>query len=192
MTAPEREARILSLEPLVKIIAKKKAADLPSFVHVEDLISAGWIGAIKAVDRFDPARDVRLIDYAKWRIHGEIGDYLRSIDPLSRDHRKLVKQDEETRPATFSIDQKLPDYDVEGAHEVIPDARALSEQRRHEARLCLAAIYRRAHLRPRTSNVLKLYFEGETMKVIGHSIGVNESRVSQMCSRAIRKLRAAA
>lgn len=196
MTPAEREALILSLEPLVQIIARKKVATLPLFVRLEDLVSAAWLGAIDAVDRFDPERQVELKAYAKWRIHGALNDYLRSVDHLSRDSRAAVKRGEMREPIIFSIDKLVMDRfhhaDNPSPHEMIADEHADAERARRDARLVLRSIFGRAQLRPRNARILKRWMEGETLKAIAESHGMNESRASQVCSRAIRKLRAAA
>jgi RNA polymerase sigma factor for flagellar operon FliA len=197
VTPAEREERILSLESLVRILAKARASSLPFHVGLDDLISAAWVGAIAAVDSFDEKRGPDLSTYASWRIRGSIGDYLRSVDPLSRDHRRRVKKGEEENPLIVSIDQQIITHNRSGdilpsSHEQIPDPREEREHSRQEARLELRAIYRRAGLRPRHAKVLRLYMEGETMKVIGHTEGVKESRISQICTRAVLKLRQAA
>lgn len=198
MTAAEREARILSLEPLVKIIAKKRIATLPIFARLEDLVSAGWLGAIYAVDRFDPARHVELGAFATFRIRGAIEDYLRHIDHLSRDHRAAVKLGTEESPVVFSIDQRIDlhshcsSWDLISAHDSIGDDHAEAEQRRRDARLTLRSIFARAHLRPRSARMLRRWMEGDKLKALAEEYGINESRASQICSQAIQKLRAAA
>lgn len=192
MTPAEREAAILSLEPDVRCIAIRRLNLLSSQASLDELVSAGWLGAIKAVDSFDAARGLTLGTYARWRINGEIGDYLRSIDPLSRAHRRHVSSGECDAPVTLSLESVRHSSRGEEIPLFVEDPHGCQEQRRIDARITLRRIYARAGLRPRNAKVLKLYMEGETMKQIGRSFGVNESRVSQICSDAIQKLRAAA
>jgi RNA polymerase sigma factor FliA len=60
--------------------------------ELEDLISAGTIGLIQAVDRFNPSRNLKLKTLAEHRINGALLDYLRNIDLLPRGVRRFRKQ----------------------------------------------------------------------------------------------------
>src|ERR1017187_10448287 len=60
---------------------------------LEDLEGQGWIGAIQAVDRFDPTLGVKLNSFADRRIRGAIWDYLRKSGISGyqdRNHRASV------------------------------------------------------------------------------------------------------
>jgi len=89
----ERERLLLDQLPQVKYIAKRIHDRLPPHVLLEDLIHAGILGLIEAIQRFDPARHVDLKAYAKYRIHGAILDSLRDLDwsprPLRRNARRI-------------------------------------------------------------------------------------------------------
>ncbi len=58
----------------------------------EDLIGYGTIGLIEAIDRFDPQQKCSFETFAVTRIRGEILDFLRSRDFLSRSRRQRVKK----------------------------------------------------------------------------------------------------
>ena len=47
---------------------------------LDDLLSAGVIGLINAIDNFDPGQNVKLKTYAEFRIRGAILDSLRDVD----------------------------------------------------------------------------------------------------------------
>ena len=202
MTPPEREALILSLKPLVTIIAKKRMNALPPNAVYGDILSAAWVGAIYAVDRFDPARHVRLEAYAKWRIQGAIGDYLRSLDPLSRDHRAEINRSGDEPPITFSIDQPVVTHshhneDLDSCNCIYdprpgPESELLQRDAERSRARTLKLIFSKAQLKPRNASMLRRYIAGEKLKAIAESVGVNESRASQICAQALRKLRAAA
>jgi RNA polymerase sigma factor FliA len=84
MTATEREQAILSHRGLVLLLARHMVAHLPPAVDLEDLISAGTIGLIEAVDRYDPAREASVRTFAARRIRGAMLDFLRALDPITK------------------------------------------------------------------------------------------------------------
>ena len=74
--------------PLVRIVAKKIAYRLPPNVELDDLISAGVIGLLDAIEKFDAEKCPSFRRYAEIRIRGAILDELRSLDWVSRSVRK--------------------------------------------------------------------------------------------------------
>lgn len=70
-----REALILNYVPLVNRIARQASRSRKELF--EDLAQVGYLGLIKAVDHFDPAREVQFVTYATHQIFGEIRHYLR-------------------------------------------------------------------------------------------------------------------
>ncbi len=87
----EREALILSHLPQVELLARRQHRKWPA-IELDDLISAGTIGLIQAVDRYDPSRNLKLKTLAEHRIRGALLDYLRQLDPLPRAVRAFQKQ----------------------------------------------------------------------------------------------------
>ncbi len=86
-----RDSMITEHAYLVKHIAARFAARLPSNVLFDDLVSAGSLGLIDAVDKFDHDKHVNFKTYAQYRIKGAILDELRSMDVYSRSMRKKIK-----------------------------------------------------------------------------------------------------
>ena len=91
MTTSHREGLILAHMPQVELLAGRLHRRCPR-LELDDLISAGTIGLIQAVDRFDPSRNLKLKTLADHRIRGAMLDYLRQIDPLPRNARRFQKQ----------------------------------------------------------------------------------------------------
>lgn len=91
----EPPPQIETLMPLVTAIAVRMKEGLPANVDLDDLVSEGTLGALDALGRFDPEKNVALVAYAKWRIRGAILDYLRHEDYVSRDMRRWLKNEEE-------------------------------------------------------------------------------------------------
>lgn len=92
LKASEREQLILAHLPQVRLIATRIHRRCPSQVELDDVISAGTLGLIQAVDRYRPERGCLLKTLAEHRIRGAILDYLRRLDPLSRSARLFVKE----------------------------------------------------------------------------------------------------
>src|ERR671924_1129259 len=104
LSVAERDQLIIRYAPWVKFIALRMAAKLPSHIQAEDLISAGIIGLIDALDKFNPAREVQFKTYAQIRIQGAIKDELRSLDWASRSTRQKVRRLEQ---AYASLEREL-------------------------------------------------------------------------------------
>lgn len=87
-TPTDRNALIIEYYPLVRSIAHHVVQRLPQCVDVEELVSAGVMGLIEAIDRFDPSRSVPFVTYARIRIRGSIVDSLRKVDWVPRSVRR--------------------------------------------------------------------------------------------------------
>ncbi len=87
-----RDVLVKHYEPLVKYVASGFKVPQASVLEWHDLVGAGLIGLIEAVDRFDPRREIKFETYASLRIRGAILDVLRTIDWAPRQIRKNVKR----------------------------------------------------------------------------------------------------
>ena len=80
---------------LVSITAGRLFGPMPSGVERDDLVGAGAVGLVKAVDQFDPERNIKFETYAITLIRGAILEMLRGDDwvpRLVRDQQKQLKQ----------------------------------------------------------------------------------------------------
>lgn len=215
--------------PLVNYIVGKISMGLPPHVDVQDLESIGVIGMLKALERFDPDKDVKFETYASYRIKGAIFDYLRKQDSLSRPLRKKAIHLEEAaekirqrtnRSATVQELARELDIDEEEVHEIMwkssssfiipldkenvvqdeegstPLGDTIKDFKRNPeeefARKDLEAELTRAieELPEKQRLTLALYYyEDKTLKEIGEILGVSESRVCQLHSEAVFRLR---
>ncbi len=100
----EREELILQHLPQVNWIAARIHEKLPPAVELDDLISAGIIGLLAAIDNFDPSRNATLRTYAEHRIRGAILDSIRGLDGIPSHKRKRLK---EMQGAIAAAEQKL-------------------------------------------------------------------------------------
>lgn len=226
--ADERERLILDHLPQVRLIARRIHERLPESVSLDDLVSTGIVGLISAIDKFDPAHNVKLKTYAEYKIRGAILDSLRGLDWAPRQQRRRSKQIER---AIAELEQKLKrppseeeiaaglGVSLEEYHDWLVEIRGLnvgsleghpSEEdgrdllrfvadkeedwpsqvfERSELRKILAQAISRMPYVERT--VLGLYYKEElTLREIARIIKLHESRVSQLKTQAILRLRA--
>lgn len=172
--ADDREERILGLATQVVMLARKMAGRVP--VPFEELESAAWLGAIAAVDRFNPSRG-QLQTIAAHRIRGAMLDYCRQVDPLSRLHRREVKGSAHA-PVHVEPDRTQP------------DGRAEQELQAIDARVSVEGLTRRARLTKRQAFVIqRYYFDGVKSNEIARELGAHQSRAGQLKTEALKRLR---
>jgi RNA polymerase sigma factor for flagellar operon FliA len=211
-----RNRLVVQYSPLVKYVAGRMRSRLPHSVDQDDLVSDGVLGLMDAIERFDPSRGLSFQTFAVPRIRGAIIDGLRSMDFVPRSVRDKVRI---VQQATVKLEERLgrlPE-DEEIAREVgvpVQQVRDLAKQASSNhanlddfeladelasaaddsvERGDVSASLRRviAELNERDQVVIALYyFEGLTLADIGKVLGVTESRISQVHSRATNTLRA--
>lgn len=96
LTPKQKNQLIEEYAPLIKYIAQKIAVRLPSNIELDDLISAGVIGLMDAIDKYDPSRDNKFKTYAEFRVRGAILDELRAQDWVPRSIRDKAKMLDKT------------------------------------------------------------------------------------------------
>jgi RNA polymerase sigma factor FliA len=218
---------IVGMMPLVRRVALQFRGHLPAHVELDDLVSAGTLGLMDAVRKFDPTKGVTFESYARFRVRGAILDSLRDEDPASRDMRRRIKRIE-TACRNLEFQQGRPASDAEMAqvmglslakwYEMGAELRRLGfegvsgkidvKQRVAEDNVAADSgdgpfelCYRReqwdifyhaiACLTERERTIMVLYYQKSlTMKQIGARLGIDESRVSQLHSGALTRLRA--
>jgi len=225
----ERERLLFEHLPQVKYIARRIHDRLPSHVPMDDLVHAGVVGLIDAVEKFDPSKNVQLKSYAKFRIRGAILDSLREMDWSPRHLRRQARRIDEAqrvlnlrlgRMATepelaAELGMNLRDLqhllgELGGLDLDSLQAEAMDPQSEENAvnchlggpekdpySLCLNGEMK-SHiasalegLDEREKQVVTLYYLEElTMKEVGAVLGVGESRVSQIHSATMARLRA--
>ncbi|RME49596.1 MAG: FliA/WhiG family RNA polymerase sigma factor [Deltaproteobacteria bacterium] len=226
----DRQALILEYTPLVKFIAHRIAAKLPSHVELDDLINSGVLGLMDAVEKFDPDRGIQFKTFAEFRIKGAILDDLRAQDSVSRTVRQKARKLEN---AYSELEQKLgrPATDEEVAEELgieLDDFYKLVNQTHMTSLISLEDLVKNATQKEKANFIDALtstgeedpfshftmkevqeitaqaieelpekeryvvalyYYEELTMREIGEVLEITESRVSQIHSSAIRRLR---
>ena len=112
LTTQQREDLILESMPLVYSIAKRMIGGLPAEASFEDLVSAGTVGLIHAIDNFDSGYDAKLSTYAAHRIRGAMLDSIRSSDWIPRRQRAHIKR---LQNAIENVQKEVPAPERHGA-----------------------------------------------------------------------------
>lgn len=224
-----KDQLILDYSPLIKFVAQRISARLPSNIDVDDLISAGVLGLIDAIEKHDPARDNKFKTYAEFRIRGAILDELRAQDwvPRSvRDKAKVIdracgslEQDLGREPTAKETANKLElpldvyytmiskvkavsllsieDLNTSSSNDNGTNTKDLDKLTSKNPYLLLknkkvkSLLMKNINILPdKHKLVLSLYyFEELNLKEIGKILEVTESRVSQLHTQAIDKLK---
>ena len=183
-SAHDEEARKLLIEHnlrLVVYIAKKFDN---TGIGVEDLISIGTIGLIKAINTFNPMKNIKLATYASRCIENEILMYLR------RNNKTKLE---------VSIDEPL-NVDWDGNELLLSDILGTDEdiiyrdlEDETERKLLNAAIDR---LNPREQKIVKLRFglgreqkDEMTQKEVADLLGISQSYISRLEKKIMKRLK---
>jgi RNA polymerase sporulation-specific sigma factor len=151
-------------------------------IHIEDLISIGAIGLIKAVNTFDTEKKIKLATYASRCIENEILMYLRRNNKI----RSEISFDE---PLNMDWDgNELLLSDVLGTDNDII-FRSIEEQ--VDRKLLQKALDK---LTDRERTIMKLRFglhdgEEKTQKDVADLLGISQSYISRLEKRIIKRLR---
>lgn len=174
-----RETLIVHNLRLVVYIARKFES---SGLGLEDLISIGTIGLIKAVETFCPDKKIKLATYASRCIENEILMVLRK----NSQSRGEISIDE---PLSADWDgNELLLSDILGTEDDIVSKNIENEA---ERQMLLTAV---AELGPREREIMQMRFglsggQERTQKEVAEAIGISQSYISRLEKKIIRKLR---
>ena len=183
-TEKEKEAKAVLIEHnlrLVVYIAKKFDN---TGVSVEDLISIGTIGLIKAINTFNPVKNIKLATYASRCIENEILMYLR------RNSKTKME---------VSIDEPL-NVDWDGNELLLSDILGTDEdviyrgiENEVERKLLMNAV---SKLSKREKTIIRLRFglgtvDGQemTQKEVANLLGISQSYISRLEKKIMRQLK---
>jgi RNA polymerase sigma factor for flagellar operon FliA len=226
-----RDHLILAYAPLVKYVAGRMANGLPSHIEEADLISYGLLGLIGALDRFDPAREIKFETYAVSRIKGSIIDELRSLDWVPRSVRSKAREIEKACALLENRLQRAPtdaeiaselgmtinefqhaltqisntsivaldelwaisgsDGDSASLIDTLEDPKSKDPSRMLDLSEMKARLADAIDALPKREKIViaLYYYENLTLREIGEVLGVTESRVSQLHTKAVLRLK---
>jgi len=150
-------------------------------ILIEDLVSIGTIGLIKAVNTFDPSKNIKLATYASRCIENEILMYLRRTSKIK---------------AEVSFDEPL-NTDWDGNELVLADVvgsdsdvvKYIEEQ--VDRSLLMMALQK---LTPREKTIMELRFGlnnqiEKTQREVANMLGISQSYISRLEKKILNKLR---
>lgn len=207
---------VLAYMPALRSMAARLKSRLPACVEFSDLISVGVSAMVALSKSYDKEKNDNFWGYARSRVYGAMLDFLRSLDPLSRGDRKLVKQINDAISEYFNKHEEEPS-DEWLANKLNVDEKEIIEAKNlSEISMLLPLneqydilsddestleIIEKEDLIEKITEILKgfsqkdqqiiqlYYFDELSLVEIAELFGVSESRVSQIHKRLIVKLR---
>ncbi|HEX9792998.1 MAG TPA: sigma-70 family RNA polymerase sigma factor [Planctomycetota bacterium] len=177
-----REEDLGQWRQLVWYVVNRIRTRLPSCVAEEDLFSAGMVGLMTAARSYDPARGAEFKTYAYHRIRGAILDELRRMDFLPRSQREKARANGEEAPSVVGIPT-----DEDGQVSLVASDHGPSFEDEDLAARLDSEIDR---LPAKMRTVMSLYYRSNLrMREIGDQLALTESRVSQIHSNSVARLR---
>src|SRR5271157_4491769 len=141
--SPSENALVEEYLPLVKTVVGRLAMTLPAHVNSDDLYSAGLVGLLNAVRRFNPNSGTCFETYARVRIRGAVFDELRRLDWVPRSVHDKAKKIEKTMQELTQRTGAIPS-DAEMAKALgisAGDYEELLEEIRPTTYVCLDAMH---------------------------------------------------
>lgn len=204
MKAPdmtEKKKIIQENLPLVKKIASKIYARLPDCdIEFDDLVQTGILGLIKAIDNYNQDR-AQFSTYAYIRIRGEILDFLRSIEIIPRTEKERItteyaESEVEIPLSNFAVMLSLDKVISEEDESVSFIDTFVSNSKTPEEEYIVKELVDRAkyYIDNNMSEIEKkviqmLFFEEKEPKEVSETLGISVSRISQIKTAVIEKLK---
>ncbi len=94
--------------PLVRTVVGRIAMSLPPHVDIEDLNSAGLVGLLNAIRRFNPCSGASFETYARLRIRGAVLDELRRLDWVPRSVHEKARRVQEVMMTLEQKNGRIP------------------------------------------------------------------------------------
>ena len=184
LTEQDSEARSTLIEHNLRLVVYIAKRFDSGSANVEDLISIGTIGLIKAVNTFDPSKNIKLATYASRCIENEILMYLR------RNSKTKME---------VSIDEPL-NVDWDGNELLLSDILGTEEDAVYkdlendaEKKVLIKAISR---LSGREQMIIRMRFglgtadgEEKTQKEVADMLGISQSYISRLEKKIMQRLR---
>lgn len=178
----DKAARAVLIERNLRLVVYIARKFENTGINIEDLISIGTIGLIKAVNTFKPEKQIKLATYASRCIENEILMYLRRSNKLKSE----ISFDE---PLNIDWDgNELRLSDVLGTDD---DIITKDLEKNVDKDLLRNAL---SHLNNREKQIMELRFgligqDEKTQKDVADMLGISQSYISRLEKKIIRRLK---
>lgn len=176
----DKEASKKIIEANLKLVVhyakyyQKLIAD-SDILELEDLISSGNIGLIKAVEKFNLSKKTRFSYYAGWWIKKEILDFINA----NNKQIKVPRYNNETAPTILKIPEEfdfIEEAEDENYNENIYRLKSSLQ-----------------HLEEREKDIIEQYFgidkTRKTLEQIGTDYGISKARIKQIKDAVLEKIK---
>lgn len=130
-TKRKQRALIERYTYIPRSIAFQFSRKKPHVLDVDDLIQAGMVGLVQAMDRYDPAKEVKFNTYATIRVRGAILDQINNADwtprPIRESIKKVIRAIEASGEGLTISDEN--DVDAQRISDMIPGMNVEDVQR---------------------------------------------------------------
>ncbi|MBA2174256.1 RNA polymerase sporulation sigma factor SigE [Halobacillus locisalis] len=177
----DKAARAMLIERNLRLVVYIARKFENTGLNIEDLISIGTIGLIKAVNTFDPEKKIKLATYASRCIENEILMHLRKSNKLKTE---------------VSFDEPL-NVDWDGNELLLSDILGTDEdlitkgiEKKIDKKLLMSAL---EQLNDREKQIMELRFgligkKEKTQKDVADMMGISQSYISRLEKKIIRRL----
>jgi RNA polymerase sigma factor (sigma-70 family) len=199
-------ARVVSVDRYIRMIARRHARRLGDrcAITVDDLIAAGYEGALRASHKFDPSRGFKFITYAAFWINQSIDREVKNgartirvpVQVIARAARGQVDGNDALRTSrnggVVSLDETLRSsrltlHDLLSGQSIgVPAPDTVISDRQSYA-LMLKLIDSLDD--PERRVFCRRYFDGATLAQVGQEMGFSAARAQQLALRAADRLR---
>ena len=151
----------------------------------KDYFQFGIEGLSEAIDRFDPDYGTKFETYALQRIRGKILDEIRKVQSKNKPY-----SNSDIMAVNLSLNKSVSDEDGFMLYEVLPDENEVPDEtaENNEAKELLVKALQELEERDRLIITL-YYYEHLNYKEIAKLLGITVSRVSQVHSKILTKLK---
>ena len=212
----EQNELVVAYMPALRAMAARLKSRLPACVEFNDLVGAGVCAMVSLSRAYDKEKNDNFWGYARMRVYGAMLDFLRSLDPMSRGDRKLIKQINELSAQYFNEHESEPSDEwlakkIGVSAAQISDAKNMSEiamllplDEQYDLLANPEGTFEKVEKDDLISHIMEIlrgfslkdqqviqlyYFDELNLAEISELLGISQSRVCQIHKKMIIKLR---